>query len=46
MSDLPVSQFQHKHRFHDISTSGERRVRYVILLTGVMMVVEIAAGLR
>jgi len=45
MSDLPVSRFQHKHRFHDITASGERRVRYVILLTGVMMVFEIAAGI-
>lgn len=45
MSNLPVSRFQHNHRFHDTSTSGERRVSYVILLTGVMMVVEIAAGL-
>ncbi len=45
MSDLPVSRFKHKHRFHDISTSGQRRVSYVILLTGIMMVVEIAAGL-
>lgn len=44
MSDLPVSRFQHSHRFHDASTSGERRVSYVIALTGIMMVVEIAAG--
>ncbi len=44
MSNLPVSRFQHNHHFHDTSTSGERRVSYVILLTGVMMVVEVAAG--
>ena len=45
MSDLSISQFKHEHRFHDDSPSGERRVSYVIVLTGVMMVVEIAAGL-
>ncbi len=44
MSSLPVSRFQHNHRFHGTSTSGERRVSYVILLTGIMMVVEVAAG--
>ena len=44
MSDLPVSRFQHNHRFHDASTSSQRRVSYVMALTGIMMVIEIAAG--
>ena len=36
---------QHDHHFHLTNASGERRTRYVIALTGVMMVVEIAVGL-
>src|SRR5438105_15269986 len=39
------SRFQHSHNFvHDFS-KGERRTRIVIAITGVMMVVEITAGL-
>ena len=39
------SRFQHSHDFvHDFS-KGERRTRIVIAITGVMMVVEITAGL-
>src|SRR6202011_4575711 len=38
------SQFRHSHDFvHDFS-KGERRTRIVIAITGVMMVVEITAG--
>jgi cation diffusion facilitator family transporter len=39
------SRFRHTHNFvHDFS-KGERRTRIVIAITGVMMVVEITAGL-
>ena len=39
------SRFRHSHDFvHDFS-KGERRTRIVIAITGVMMVVEITAGL-
>jgi hypothetical protein len=39
------SRFKHSHDFvHDFS-KGERRTRIVIAITGVMMVVEISAGL-
>jgi len=39
------SRFRHSHNFiHDFSR-GERRTRLVIAITGVMMVVEITAGL-
>lgn len=40
-----VERFQHQHIFGtDRETSGERRTRWVIALTAVMMVIEIAAG--
>ena len=45
MPDEPVQRWQHSHYFHQPYSSAERRTWYVILLTGVMMVVEIAAGL-
>src|SRR3989454_9359023 len=39
------SQFRHSHDFVSDFTKSERRTRIVIAITGVMMVVEIGAGL-
>src|SRR6266704_5518479 len=39
------SHVRHSHDFVSDFTKGERRTRIVIAITGVMMVVEIAAGL-
>src|SRR5438309_6760300 len=39
------SQFRHSHDFVSDFSKGERRTRIVIVITGVMMVVEITAGL-
>src|SRR5260370_17571316 len=39
------SQFRHSHDFVSDFTKGERRTHIVIAITGVMMVVEITAGL-
>src|ERR1700736_4801441 len=39
------SQFRHSHHFVHDFTKGERRTRIVIAITGVMMVVEITAGI-
>lgn len=39
------SRFRHSHDFVRDFTKGERRTRIVIAITGVMMVVEITAGL-
>ena len=39
------SRFCHSHDFVSDFTKGERRTRIVIAITGVMMVVEISAGL-
>jgi cation diffusion facilitator family transporter len=44
MHSHSLEQWQHDHDFHLDSSHGERRTRYVVLLTAVMMVVEIAAG--
>jgi cation diffusion facilitator family transporter len=45
MYQVDHSRFQHSHNFvHDFS-KGERRTHIVIAITGVMMVVEITAGL-
>ena len=45
MHQTDHSRFRHSHDFvHDFS-KGERRTRIVIAITGVMMVVEISAGL-
>src|ERR1700719_3741519 len=45
MHQVDHSRFRHSHNFiHDFSRS-ERRTRLVIVITGVMMVVEITAGL-
>lgn len=39
-----LDQWTHTHDFHIDSAQGEQRTFYVVLLTAVMMVVEIAAG--
>jgi len=39
-----IHQWKHAHYFHMAHKIGERNTRLVIALTGVMMVVEIAAG--
>src|ERR1700736_2414318 len=39
------SQFRHSHHFVHDFTKGERRTYIVIAITGVMMVVEITAGI-
>ncbi len=40
-----ISQYQHTHVFgQDQIRSGERRTLFVIIMTGIMMVGEIAAG--
>lgn len=39
------SQFRHSHNFVHDFTKGQRRTHIVIAITGVMMVVEITAGL-
>jgi len=41
----PVGQWQHEHYFSLDAREGERRTRFVVILTAVMMVVEVAAGL-
>ncbi len=41
----PVDSWQHDHLFHLDAREGERRTRLVVILTAVMMVVEIGAGL-
>src|SRR5919108_4837411 len=45
MHRVDHSRFQHSHDFVHDFTKGERRTRIVIAITGVMMVVEITAGL-
>jgi cation diffusion facilitator family transporter len=40
-----IHQWKHDHYFHIAHKIGERNTKLVIALTGVMMVVEIAAGL-
>lgn len=39
-----LDQWRHSHDFHGDSSHGEKRTLYVVILTAVMMVVEIAAG--
>jgi cation diffusion facilitator family transporter len=39
-----LDRWRHSHEFHTDSAHGERRTLYVVLLTAVMMVFEIAAG--
>src|SRR5437588_9744669 len=45
MSPVDHSHFRHSHDFVPDFSKGERRTRIVIVITGVMMVVEITAGL-
>src|ERR1700746_472171 len=45
MHRMDHSRFRHSHDFVPDFSKGERRTRIVIAITGVMMVVEIAAGL-
>ena len=45
MNRAEHSRFRHSHDFVSDFTKGERRTRIVIAITGVMMVVEITAGL-
>src|SRR5437660_1663208 len=45
MSPVDHSHFRHSHDFVRDFSRGERRTRFVIVITGVMMVVEITAGL-
>ena len=40
----PLQQWQHGHDFHLQTRDGERRTLLVIWLTGVTMLVEVAAG--
>ncbi|QYJ99894.1 CDF family Co(II)/Ni(II) efflux transporter DmeF [Shewanella psychrotolerans] len=40
-----IEPWQHKHRFSNINTSGERNTRYVLYLTLITMVAEIVAGI-
>jgi cation diffusion facilitator family transporter len=44
MHQVDHSRFRHSHNFVSDFTKGERRTRIVIAITGVMMVVEITAG--
>jgi cation diffusion facilitator family transporter len=39
-----LEKLQHSHSFSNASEKGERRTRYVLLLTAVTMIVEIIAG--
>src|SRR2546428_10173588 len=45
MNRAEHSRFRHSHDFVSDFTKGERRTHIVIAITGVMMVVEITAGL-
>lgn len=40
-----LNKWQHKHDFTAVDPSNERKTQYVVILTGVMMVLEIAAGM-
>jgi cation diffusion facilitator family transporter len=39
-----LENWQHGHDFSDINDRGERRTRYVLILTAITMIVEIIAG--
>jgi cation diffusion facilitator family transporter len=45
MSDTGYRPRQHSHHYAADSSAAERRTRWVIAITGAMMVVEIAAGM-
>ena len=44
MHSYTIEKLQHSHSFSSSNERGERRTRYVLLLTAVTMVVEIVAG--
>ncbi|WP_461482499.1 CDF family Co(II)/Ni(II) efflux transporter DmeF [Porticoccus sp.] len=44
MLDTKLDDWQHDHNFYAANEHGERRTRYVLLLTAITMVAEIAAG--
>ena len=44
MHSYTLEKLQHSHSFSSSNERGERRTRYVLLLTAVTMVVEIVAG--
>jgi len=44
MQQHSISQWQHKHDFSSKNEKGERRTRYVLMLTAITMIVEIFAG--
>ena len=39
-----LNRWQHQHDFSRVNVHGERRTRYVLILTAVTMVAEITAG--
>lgn len=41
----PLDAWQHEHSFNLDAREGERRTRLVVILTALMMVVEVAAGI-
>lgn len=45
MSVHSVKQWQHHHNFNLDTAEGEQRTQLVVVVTAVMMVIEIAAGL-
>ena len=44
MDQNSLKQWQHEHNFFSINEKGERRTKYVLILTAVTMVAEIVAG--
>jgi len=44
MDQDSLKQWQHQHNFSSINKKGERRTKYVLILTAVTMVAEIVAG--
>ena len=44
MDQDSLKQWQHEHNFSSINEKGERRTKYVLILTAVTMVAEIVAG--
>jgi cation diffusion facilitator family transporter len=45
MHEHSIENWQHSHDFAAINEHGERRTRYVLILTAITMVIEIAAGM-
>jgi len=44
MDQDSLKHWQHEHNFSSINEKGERRTKYVLILTAITMVVEIVAG--